>query len=291
MPLALVKYARTAITIIANTWRFLRLRLSLATVAILLGSIWGMVWCVSTTLRQDLERTLGTVEALGPVHQFQQQLIGTASVVSGFAVLLVWLLLKHQLEPLALVAAELRLRAGTRARYYPLEVVRSDEIGVLVKGFNALLCELQNQEYAREDADTALEIAAELQDRTGEIAQVGGWQVDLESMKLTWTRETFRIAEMQGTVEPPFADGVKLFATEARPAITAAIQAAMKSGKPYDLELPIVGAMGTHKWVRIQGASIMWGDRAVRLHGTIQDISQRKPAETQVVLDALQGPS
>ena len=139
--------------------------------------------------------------------------------------------------------------------------------------------ELKMRAVAQREAATALAIAAELQERTGELAQVGGWQVDLQSMKLTWTRETFRIAEVQGTVEPPLEDGINLFAPEARATISAAVQAAMDTGTPYDLELPIIGALGTHKWVRTQGFAVMQDGKAIRLHGTFQDITQRKQAE------------
>ena len=223
--------------------------------------------------------TLPTEEAFAPISQFQRGVLGTALALSLFAVLLVWLLLKRQLEPLAMAAAELRLRAGTQARYYPLEVVREDEIGDLVGGFNRLLADLQESDYNQQDTAAALAIAAALQERTGEIAQVGGWQVDLHTMELNWTRETFRIAEVQGTKEPALAEGINLFAPQARPTITAAIQAAVDHGTPYDLELPIIGALGTHKWVRTQGFAVMAGSKAIRLHGTFQDITQRKQAE------------
>lgn len=135
---------------------------------------------------------------------------------------------------------------------------------------------------AQKQATTALLIAAELQERTGEIAHVGGWQVDLPTMKLTWTRETFRIAEVQGTVEPSLEKGIDLFAPEARPTISAAIQATIESGTPYDLELPIIGALGTRKWVRTQGFAVMQGGKAIRLHGTFHDITQRKQAALEM---------
>jgi two-component sensor histidine kinase/PAS domain-containing protein len=229
--------------------------------------------------------TLPTKEAFAPISQLQRGVLGTALALSLFAVLLVWLLLKRQLEPLAMAAAELRLRAGTQPRHYPLNVVRNDEIGDLVGGFNRLLADLQESAYAQQDTATALAIAAELQERTGAIAQVGGWQLDLLTMKLSWTRETFRIAEVQGAAEPSLADGINLFAPEARPTIAAAVQAAMDSGTPYDLELPIIGAMGTHKWVRTQGFALMERGTSIRLHGTFQDITQRKQAELQMAAD------
>ncbi|BCS34233.1 hypothetical protein TBR22_A34620 [Luteitalea sp. TBR-22] len=128
-------------------------------------------------------------------------------------------------------------------------------------------------------SEQALRRAKELLDRTGELARVGGWEVDLETMRLTWTRETFRIAEIDSLVEPSLEEGINLFAPEARPVIAAAVQAASDTGTPYDLQLPIITAKGRHRWVQTQGFAERQGGRPVRLYGTFQDITERKAAE------------
>ncbi len=125
----------------------------------------------------------------------------------------------------------------------------------------------------------ALEQSTELLERTGALAEIGGWQVDLATMKLTWTLQTFRIADREPPIEPPLDEGINLFAPEARPTIAAAVQAAMDSGTPYDLELPIITPTGRHKWVQTQGFAEMRDGKTVRLYGTFQDITQRKKAE------------
>jgi diguanylate cyclase (GGDEF)-like protein/PAS domain S-box-containing protein len=128
-------------------------------------------------------------------------------------------------------------------------------------------------------ANEVLGQSAAMLDRTGELAQVGGWSVDLTTMKLIWTRETFRIANIEPPNEPALEEGINLFAPEARPKISAAVQAAIKNGTPYDLELPIIAANGERKWVRTQGFAEMRSGKAIRIHGTFQDITQRKAAE------------
>ena len=40
-------------------------------------------------------------------------------------------------------------------------------------------------------------------DRTGRIARVGGWEIDLATMSMYWTDETFRIHEFAG-LHPTF---------------------------------------------------------------------------------------
>jgi PAS domain S-box-containing protein len=125
----------------------------------------------------------------------------------------------------------------------------------------------------RKQAQAALARSAELLDRTGELAGVGGWGLDLQTMKLSWTRQTFRIAEIEPPVPPSLEAGIRLFAAEAQPVIAAAVQAAIDAGTPYDLELPLNTARGRPCWVRTQGFAEFVNGKVVRIFGTLQDIT------------------
>jgi PAS domain S-box-containing protein len=132
------------------------------------------------------------------------------------------------------------------------------------------------------ESHAALRRTTELLETTGALAQVGGWEVDLKSMKLSWTHETFSIAGIEPPVEPPLEDGINLFAPETRPAISAAVQAAIDHGTPYDLELPVVDAKGQHKWVRTQGFAELHDGKPIRIYGTFQDITQRRAQQASL---------
>ncbi len=134
----------------------------------------------------------------------------------------------------------------------------------------------------RKQATEALAFATQLQERTGELARIGGWSVDLRTKKLSWTRETFRIAEIEPPLEPSLAEGINLFAPEARATIAAAVQAAMDTGTPYDLELPIITAKGRHLWVHTQGFAEMSDGKTARIFGTFQDVTARKAADEEL---------
>lgn len=127
-----------------------------------------------------------------------------------------------------------------------------------------------------------LEKTTQLLESTGKLAKVGGWQVDLATMKLSWTLQTFEIAEMEPPIEPPLDEGINLFAPIARPVITQALDEAMKNGTSYDLELPIITAKGRNAWVQTQGFVEMKQGKAVRLFGTFQDITERKTIELEL---------
>ena len=135
----------------------------------------------------------------------------------------------------------------------------------------------------RKQADVKLARISEMLERTGELAQVGGWSLDLLNMKLSWTTQTYRIAEIDPSIEPDLENGIKLFAPEAQPVVAAAVQEAIDNGTPYDLEVPLITAKGQHRWVKTQGYAEMCNGKAVRLYGTFQDISTHKQAEEELV--------
>ncbi len=113
-------------------------------------------------------------------------------------------------------------------------------------------------------------------DRTGRVAGVGGWEVDLRTDVLTWSQQTHRIHEVEAGYVPVVATAIQFYAEAARPVITAAVQAGMDHGTPWDLELPLVTAKGQAIWVRSQGDIEFEDGRPVRLIGAIQNITEQR---------------
>jgi PAS domain S-box-containing protein len=128
----------------------------------------------------------------------------------------------------------------------------------------------------------ALATTAELLERTGAMAKVGGWELDLRTRLHYWSRETCRLIEVDYPyVSAEVEEGINFYAPEARPLIRAAVQAAMDHGTPYDLEVPFITAKGRHLWVRTQGSAVLEDGQAIKLVGTFQDITDRKQAEQE----------
>jgi len=138
----------------------------------------------------------------------------------------------------------------------------------------------------RKLADEALRRSEELLKETGQLANTGGWSLDLITMEPYFTEETYRIYGLPPTAPPKPEDGIKFYAPEARPLIQQAVNEAIENGTPYDLELPFASAKGEHLWVRTMGQVQYEGKKAVRLFGAIQDITERKQAEEQIRLQA-----
>ena len=128
----------------------------------------------------------------------------------------------------------------------------------------------------RKRTQTQMERSADMLRRTGELANIGGWELDLATMRVDWSEQVFRIHEVQPGALLQLDNALDFYAPEARPLLKAAIDAAARDGTPWDLELPFVTALGNPRWVRAQGVTAFEEGRPVRLLGAFQDITEKK---------------
>jgi diguanylate cyclase (GGDEF)-like protein/PAS domain S-box-containing protein len=135
---------------------------------------------------------------------------------------------------------------------------------------------------ARHHAERALHFSQAFLARTGRVAGVGGWQLELATRHLSWSDETRRIHEVPQAFQPTLDNAIHFYAPEARARIEAALQEAMRGGQGWDLELPMVTAKGRPIWVRAVSEVEFEDGLAVRLVGAVQDITGRKALEQRI---------
>lgn len=134
----------------------------------------------------------------------------------------------------------------------------------------------------RKRDEEALRRTARILQETGRIAQVGGWEYDIESQEVNWSEEICRILEVpQGTAVSLDA-ALAYYPGAAREEVRAAMQTAEAEGGSWDLELPIVSATGTEKFVRIHGVAERKDGRVARIFGILQDITERHRQARQI---------
>ncbi len=114
---------------------------------------------------------------------------------------------------------------------------------------------------------------------TGEIASVGGWEFDVATGAGRWTEEVARIHEVDPLMNTSVAVGLGFFTRESRPTIERAVNDAVTRAISYDLELEIVTAKGSRKWVRTKGVPVVKDGKVVQVRGILQDITERKRTE------------
>jgi diguanylate cyclase (GGDEF)-like protein/PAS domain S-box-containing protein len=109
------------------------------------------------------------------------------------------------------------------------------------------------------------------------LSRMGAWQVDLPSLKLTWSREVRAIHGVGESFAPSVEQAMQFYAPEYHGSIQTAVEACMQRGEPFDLELQIITTQNNRLWVRAIGeAERNAGGEIVRVQGAFQDIDQQK---------------
>jgi len=116
------------------------------------------------------------------------------------------------------------------------------------------------------------------------IAHVGYWERDLETDRITWSDETYRIFGLpQEKHDIDFAAFQALIHPEDRQRMMRGTAEAERGGPRYDVEYRVVRADGDVRTVHSQG-DVRRDDsgRPQRIFGIIQDVTERKRAEAEV---------
>ncbi|HKL37742.1 MAG TPA: PAS domain S-box protein, partial [Bacteroidales bacterium] len=127
-----------------------------------------------------------------------------------------------------------------------------------------------------------LRYSEELLNETGDMARVGGWEINLETRMVYWTHTTKLIHEVPPDYEPTLEKALSFFPGESGKIITDAVNQAIKKGDPYDLEVEFVTAHKRKRFVRTIGKPVFENGKCKRLHGTFQDITGRRQAEVSL---------
>jgi len=118
---------------------------------------------------------------------------------------------------------------------------------------------------------------AELQEAQS-LAGVGSWEWEPVTDHVSWSVELYRIARRDPTLPPPtYAEHACLYTAESFDLLQRTVSRTLQNGEPYELELEMIGGDGVHRWILSRGrASFDSAGKVVKLHGTAQDITERR---------------
>lgn len=134
----------------------------------------------------------------------------------------------------------------------------------------------------RKQIEEQLRASNSFRDRAERIAGVGGWEVDLRSRTVKWTEQNKRIFELDADFKPTFEGHLTYFGAEGQRIIETTANEAIRTGQPWDLELPMKTAKGRAVWTRSVGRVEYEDGHPVRLVGALQDITALKDAEYEL---------
>jgi signal transduction histidine kinase len=116
------------------------------------------------------------------------------------------------------------------------------------------------------------------------LAKIGAWELDVATMKQEWTDETYTIHDRErGIYDPNSTEELSRFEPGSKELIGKAFEEAIGQGKPYDLEVEMATVKGNRKWVRAVCLPLLKDGKVTKLRGTVQDITERKKAEQQIL--------
>ena len=128
---------------------------------------------------------------------------------------------------------------------------------------------------ARKKQEQALRKSKWLLAETGQLANVGGWELDLSTNIVQWTAQTCRIHGVPDNYKPQLEEAIGFCTPEAQAAIQKVIERAIKEGQSWDIELSLIQRAGEAIWVRSVGEVEYDHDTPKRLFGALQDITER----------------
>ncbi|WP_159522279.1 response regulator [Sunxiuqinia indica] len=132
------------------------------------------------------------------------------------------------------------------------------------------------------ETEEELERSRELLTEIGRMAQIGAWELDLFSNRVSWTEITKEIHEVPKDFTPILEEALDFYPKESRSIVEKAIRDAIDKGIDFDLEIPLITAKGRQIWTHSIGKPLMKDGKCVRLRGTFQDITARKIAEEEI---------
>ena len=138
----------------------------------------------------------------------------------------------------------------------------------------------------RKQAEESLRRSQMMLARTEGIAQVGSWEWEIKTDKVTWSEELFRIFLLDPDKGAPnWAEhhSLMLYHPDDLANLGEAAELAMTEGEPYELELRAIRRDGETRIVLAKGFPDVGPDRNTeRLFGSVQDITERKKQDERM---------
>ncbi|MBU1225248.1 MAG: PAS domain S-box protein [Gammaproteobacteria bacterium] len=239
---------------------------------------------------------IGTIylrSSLSPIHQ---QMAWSVAVMAGstlaglgLALLLIMTLLPTITGPMAALVGLMGHVSSEKNYALRAESQGKDEVAMLGREFNDMLAQIQARDttLAQHRAHLEQEVAQRTAslNETQHIAHLGSWEWDIVNDTLSWSDEVYRIfglAPQQS--EATYEAFMQFVHPDDRHRVEEGIRQALEQqGLTYSQDHRIQLPDGTVRHVHEQGeVSFDEGGRAIRMVGTVQDITEATLATEQI---------
>lgn len=123
-------------------------------------------------------------------------------------------------------------------------------------------------------AELSQKQGSRFQTKVGELARIGGWDLDLVTNELTWSDMVKQIHEVPADYRPDVTTAIQFYRDDARESIQLLIDRAIADDSPWDVKLPLMTAKGRQIFVRCMGQPVFENGRCVAVWGVFQDVTK-----------------
>jgi PAS domain S-box-containing protein len=133
----------------------------------------------------------------------------------------------------------------------------------------------------RKRAEMEIRQTKEQLEESNHLARIGTWDWIMETDSVLWSDELSRIAGRDPSLPAPsFADQPQFYTPTSWKILSEAVTLALTDHEPYQLELEMVRVDGSiREIIAIGTVKLDLTGKVIGLHGTVQDITERKRAE------------
>ena len=233
----------------------------------------------------DLSRALAEARRRDAERQ-RWLAVAAQSMLVTLTLLLAGLLLRRVLGPIdrlrgvahAVEQGDLAARSELRS---------SDELGQLSQALDAMTEALEQRDAALRDSNRQLARNEAFLTRAGQMAGVGGWELDIATGRLSWSGETRALHGLRPERAVDTEAMLGCFAPSSERRLRQAMALARANGESWDLELELRAPAARARWLHSVGAVEREGDRIARIVGAVQDVTERRAA-ADALRDAMQ---
>lgn len=119
--------------------------------------------------------------------------------------------------------------------------------------------------------------------QTEDIADIGGWVLNLHDMSMYWSAGCFKIYELDPrNATLTFEESVGQFDAAGQVLAYQTLQQMIEGAERFDIEVRVNTFLGKTRWIRLRGAAERDGSELVRLYGAVQDITARRRTAQQL---------
>lgn len=143
---------------------------------------------------------------------------------------------------------------------------------------------LLGQFIARIEAERELERSRRLLSEAQHVAKLGSWEWEIGPDRVRWTDEMFRLYGLESQhFRATYAGFLARVHPDDRARVKEAVDAALESKGPFEFDHRVSGAGDDVRVLHARGAVITDAEgQAIRLVGTVQDITQRLEVEQRL---------